>query len=130
MAARHTVLVVDDDDELRQSFVDVLEDHGFTAPSARDGAEALAMLRRLAEPPCVVLLDLMMPVLDGRGFCEAQMRDPLLADLPVVVVSADRDPISRAEGMPVAGHLKKPMSPEALVAAVRRFCRRAHDDRA
>ena len=86
----HTVLVVEDDLDIRQALMEILDEHGFAALGARDGAEALDLLSRATELPCLILLDLMMPVMDGASFREAQRKDPRLASIPVVVLSAYR----------------------------------------
>src|SRR5690349_16993945 len=82
------VLVVDDDADIRETVSLILEDEGYEVQSAQDGAAALGVLR--AGPlPDVILLDLMMPVMNGWQFREQQTRDPRLAAIPVVVLSAD-----------------------------------------
>jgi CheY-like chemotaxis protein len=111
------VLVVEDDDDIRDSLIDFLEDHGYTATGAVDGSDALARLR--AEPrPAIVILDLMMPNMDGRAFLEEHQRDPALARIPVVVVSAYRDMPPAIDAFAIAGHLRKPLDLGALLAAL------------
>jgi CheY-like chemotaxis protein len=82
------VLVVDDDRDVREALVEVLTGRGFRVTTAADGREALQVLRTLRVPPFAVLLDLMMPVMDGYEFLKAQKSDPSIADVPVAVVSA------------------------------------------
>ena len=88
--ARHPgprrVLVVDDNRDIRELLVELLAAEGYAVAGAEDGRRALAEAR--ANRPDVILLDLMMPVMSGWEFREAQLRDPDLADVPVVVVSA------------------------------------------
>src|SRR5207245_972875 len=88
---RHRVLVVDDDTEIRETMIDVLADAGYKAVGACDGVEALAHLRDDEDRWCVVLLDLMMPNMDGRAFRAEQLQDPHLSPIPVVIVSARND---------------------------------------
>src|SRR5882724_1347611 len=83
----HTILVVDDDDDLREVICGVLEDAGYQAASAGNGREALDFLRS-SPRPCLVLLDLMMPVMDGLAFIAEKEADSLLANIPVVVITA------------------------------------------
>jgi CheY-like chemotaxis protein len=99
-----------------------LEDHGHAATGAKNGRDALAKLGKAKALPCLIILDMMMPVMDGRAFREAQMRDPGLAGIPVVVVSAYRDLQALTEGMGVKDHLPKPLDLDALLDVVREHC--------
>jgi PAS domain S-box-containing protein len=117
MSTRGAVLVVEDDVALRESVCELLEESGHEALSAPNGAAALALLRGSTRQPAVILLDLMMPVMSGWQFREEQLRDPALAAIPVVVMSATRDLRSiRADEV-----LYKPMKLERLLAVVGRF---------
>jgi CheY-like chemotaxis protein len=82
------VLIVDDDLDIRETLADVLEDRGFATITAPNGLEALQLLRRIAAPPSVILLDLMMPVMDGYGFLEERKKDPTLSSIPVAIITA------------------------------------------
>jgi CheY-like chemotaxis protein len=82
----HLVLVVDDDQDIRDSLRMLLEDEGYEVQTAADGAEAVATMR--AEAPCFVILDLMMPVMDGWEVAGRMNDDEQLADIPVCVVTA------------------------------------------
>ena len=82
------VLVVDDDLDIREALTDILEDRGFSVMSAANGREALALLRSLDAPPTVILLDLMMPIMDGYGFLEEHRKDASLAVIPVAIITA------------------------------------------
>jgi CheY-like chemotaxis protein len=113
--------VVEDDRDIRLAFVQTLEEEGFSAAQARHGREALELLRS-ALVPRLILLDLMMPVMDGWQFRIEQRRDPKLAEIPVVVISADASVQERLETMGVAGFLKKPVAFDDLLDTVRRFC--------
>jgi len=121
----HRILVVDDDTEIRETLIEVLEDAGYTAVGAADGLEALAQLRAPQDRWCVVLLDLMMPNMDGRTFRTEQLQDPALSPIPVVIVSAMADVAETAEELQVAAHVTKPIPLERLVQLVDRFCPRA-----
>jgi CheY-like chemotaxis protein len=119
------VLVVDDDVHIRYALVDALEDEGYRAVSASNGAEALQLLRVLPKPPSVILLDLMMPVMDGWQFRAEQQRDPVLSKIPVVVVSAIGNGMGEAFQVSASGYLRKPFLMKDLVATVGRFCSNA-----
>lgn len=112
------ILVVDDDPDIRDTVIEVLEEHGLRAQGAANGVEALRALRDDPELPRLILLDLMMPGMDGRAFREAQLADPALAPIPVVVISAFRDSAETAEQLGAAGHLTKPVSLDDLLDVI------------
>jgi len=110
---RVRVLVVDDDADIRELLVEFLGSEGYDVTSAGDGVEALERAR--AHRPDVILLDLMMPGMNGWEFREIQRRDAQLADVPVVVISAfDSD-------LDVDEVLRKPFRVEELLATVERL---------
>jgi CheY-like chemotaxis protein len=117
----HVVLVVEDDPDIRATLCEALEDNGYSAVGAANGAEALEYLRGGAEPPCLILLDLMMPVMDGQTFRTEQRADPQLANIPVVVISAYRDVERQANDL-AAGFLQKPVRLETLLETARKHC--------
>jgi CheY-like chemotaxis protein len=117
----HLILVVDDDCDIRDSLIETLEDHGFRATGAANGVEALDVLRKSAERPSLILLDLMMPVMDGPGFREEQLKNPSWADIPVVVISAYSDAEARARSL-AAECMRKPLAIRPLIDMVRRHC--------
>jgi CheY-like chemotaxis protein len=109
-----TILVVDDDFDVRDSLSEILRDEGFAVAAAGDGLEALAYLRR--EPaPALILLDWMMPRCDGARFRQEQLADPRLAPLPVVVLTADTRAHERAQAAGVDGFLCKPVKLDRLL---------------
>jgi CheY-like chemotaxis protein len=120
--ATHVVLVVDDDRDIRDSLVEMLEDQGYLALAAANGFEALEVMRTSAELPCVILLDLMMPMMDGWEFREAQLKNPAWTEIPVIVISAYTDVGTQAHAL-AAEHLSKPLGVRPLLEAVRRHCR-------
>jgi CheY-like chemotaxis protein len=122
MSLGHRVLVVDDDNEIRETMVEVLNDEGYEAVGASDGIEALAQLRDPADRWCLVLLDLMMPNMDGRTFRAEQLQDPAIAPIPVVIISAMNDVAAAAEELEVAAHMTKPIPLRELIQVVRQFC--------
>ena len=118
----HIVLVVDDDRDIRDSLVEMLEDQGYLALAAANGVEALEVMRTSTELPCVILLDLMMPMMDGWEFREAQLKNPAWTEIPVIVISAYTDVGTQARAL-AAEHLSKPLAVRPLLEAVRRHCR-------
>jgi two-component system, chemotaxis family, chemotaxis protein CheY len=115
------VLVVDDDDDIRDCLVGYLEDEGFRSLGAANGKRALEILKRSGPRPSVIVLDLMMPVMDGRGFREEQLRVADLADIPVILISAYADLTETARELKVAECLSKPIDPMGLLAVVRQY---------
>lgn len=116
------VLIVDDDADIRDAMMLVLGGSGYHVVTAANGADALRVLAESHRRPCVILLDLMMPVMDGQQFREAQLRDPALASIPVVVVSGDANVKKRAAELGVDGYLMKPIALERLLSELGRFC--------
>ena len=118
---QHRVLVVDDEDMIRESLVEFLDESGYQAIGAIHGGDALDKLKSLSPLPCVILLDLMMPIMSGADFYAEKQRDPSLASIPVVVVSADGH--VRQKAVTVGGeYLAKPLRFEKVMGAVERHC--------
>ena len=113
------ILVVDDDHDIRDSLVELLTERGFVAVGAGNGVEALEILRTSATPPSLILLDLMMPVMDGREFRERQLENPAWSALPVIVISAYNDVEQQARALAL-DHLRKPLAIRPLIDAIRR----------
>jgi CheY-like chemotaxis protein len=116
------VLVVDDDYAIREMLIEVLEDAGYQVTSAENGQQALSLLQEAPALPCVILLDLMMPVMSGWAFREAQQADPKLADIPVVVLSARPGLQHDAFMTTVNEFLQKPVDIAHLLTIVESFC--------
>ncbi len=114
------ILVVDDDADIRDLLAQLLSDEGYEVITAADGREALARLRQLPRP-CVILLDLMMPVMNGPQFYAEQQRDPTLATIPVVVISADGNVQAKAASFG-GQYLCKPVRLEQVLDTVARNC--------
>lgn len=88
-SAAHRILVVDDEEMIRDSIVEYLDDNGYQAVGAAHGQEALDKLAAAGDPlPCLILLDLMMPIMDGYGFLDERSKDPGLASIPLAIVTA------------------------------------------
>ena len=108
---------------IRESIVEFLGENGYDAVGAADGREALDKLADSSDlPPCLILLDLMMPIMDGRAFREHQLQDPGIAEIPIVVFSAYRDVAKTAGELNAVGHLPKPLRLEDLLRTVRLHC--------
>jgi CheY-like chemotaxis protein len=114
------VLIVEDDDDLREMMAHMLTIEGFDASTVANGREALEYLQHAVRPH-VILLDLMMPVMDGWEFRRQQKADPDLAPVPVIVLSALDQ--SRAATVDAAAFLKKPLDFDRLLELVRQHCR-------
>ncbi len=123
---RRSILIVEDDHDIRTSLADFLALEGFDVSTAGDGAAALNRLRR-SEPPDVVLLDLMMPVMDGWQFRLEQKRDPVLSQVPVIALSANGSPQARA--VDAAAFISKPLDVGILLATIDRVIAQALAER-
>ena len=110
------LLVVEDDETILASLSDFLRDEGAVLTTAANGRDALAMLRT-AEPPDLILLDLMMPVMDGWEFRIAQRADRALAGIPIIALSADAS--AKARAIAADGYLRKPIDLPGLVVSIR-----------
>lgn len=115
-----SVLVVEDDDDIRASVAELLAVEGIDVIDVPDGAAALRYLRSGAPRPSLILLDLMMPVMDGWAFRAAQLEDPDLAFIPVVILSAATDLARHAKELDVDECVAKPLDLPRLLDAIER----------
>jgi len=115
--ARPAILVVEDDPDALEALEDLLESHGYAVTGARHGAEALRLLGRPPLPRLIVL-DLLMPTMDGWEFRYRQKNDPRIAHIPVVVVSAS----SASKPIDADSILRKPVDIDRLLETVARHC--------
>jgi CheY-like chemotaxis protein len=126
------VMIVEDDPDLREVMAALLESEGYAVLAAHDGADALSLLADGSSAPFLILLDWMMPNMDGEAFRRRQLETPILAGIPVVVLSAappenfSRDAIARM--VPVV--LRKPIDLASLVDVVGRYHARSIAPRA
>ena len=122
------VLIVEDDEALREALSDALRDEGFSVAAAADGLEALDLLHLPAAPnPSVILLDLMMPRMNGWQFRAAQQTDDRISGIPVVVLSAVPRLAEEAKslGLPHGSWIRKPVPLGSLLAILARHCESA-----
>jgi CheY-like chemotaxis protein len=115
-----SVLIVEDDDDIRMTLKDIIEDEGYPTATAANGQEALDELAHTERPPCLILLDLMMPVMNGSEFLSALRADDMLAPIPVVVVSAWAGEAHVTPG--AQGFMRKPVDLSTLIEVIRRYC--------
>jgi CheY-like chemotaxis protein len=112
-----SILVIEDDEGVRDSLAAILREDGHTVETVGGGVEALRRLRELPLPT-LMLLDLMMPGMDGIDFRRAQLADPALRDIPVIIISARPDIARQAAELGAEDFLRKPMSFEELLHVV------------
>lgn len=118
--ARH-ILLVEDDAEFQAVLCTALEVEGYRVIAAAHGREAMERLRHSPEC-CLIVLDLMMPVMDGYQFRAEQMRDLGLARIPVVVLSAEGDVGRKAAELGAVEVMRKPVDFDRLLALLARYC--------
>ncbi len=115
------ILIVDDERDIREMVKEVLEDEGYAAVTAANGVEAWEYLTQAQNPPCLILLDLMMPVMNGWELAERLQGDPAYARIPVVVLTADAHAFRKAQCVGARDFLYKPISLDALFDVVARY---------
>jgi CheY-like chemotaxis protein len=115
-----SILVVDDDHDIRTCVAEILSEAGYPVRAAAHGADALALMRG-GFRPSLILLDLMMPVMDGAALCEVLAAEPGLAAIPIVIISADADAANKATACAAAGLLRKPIRLNDLLAMAARY---------
>jgi CheY-like chemotaxis protein len=116
-----TVLVVEDDEAIRDTLADILQYEGYTVVTACDGREAMFRLRG-GPPPALILLDLMMPRMNGWEFRAEQLQAAEIASIPVVILSGAHDGLRQATLLNATGFLPKPVEVLLLLELVRRHC--------
>lgn len=114
-----TILLVEDDDDIRELVGIVLRNDGYEVYEAENGSDALQKLETMPSLPCLLLLDLMMPVMSGPELLQVLSQRKQLASLPVVVLSAGGQP---SNAPTATKFLRKPADPKHLLAAVHEVC--------
>lgn len=115
------ILLIEDDQDIRLAMEDVLTDEGYDVCTAGDGLEGLAALKNTRELPQAILLDLMMPQMDGLTFRQHMRREARYDDVPVIVISADRNGDAKVREMAVAAFLKKPLDLDDMLSLLGRL---------
>lgn len=116
------IMIVEDDRDIRRNVSRLLSSEGYAVEVAGDGQEALTLLQSTSEMPCVIILDLMMPIMDGFQFREQQAKLPSISQIPVIIMTADGhiDEKKIRTGANLA--LKKPTDIDTILNAVHQFC--------
>ena len=117
----HRVLIVDDNGGTRESLILLLREEHYDVDGVENGREALRVLREGYEA-CLIVLDLMMPVMDGWAFRVEQRRDPRIADIPVIILTASLNPAQEAARLGAVAGLQKPLGVLKLVDMVGEYC--------
>jgi CheY-like chemotaxis protein len=118
--SRRRVVVIDDDTDIVESIAIVLEGAGYDAEASSNGKEALDRVR--AERPCLILLDLMMPGMNGWQFRAEQLQDATISSIPVVVMTGFPAAAENAKSLGASACLKKPIDLDDLLDTVARYC--------
>ena len=117
------ILIVDDDADVREAMSELLTHEGFDVSVAGDGERALKALRQAGKMPSLILLDLMMPVMNGWQFRQAQLQDPRLAEVPVIILTAAATTESNVSHLHPTAFLRKPVAVDKLLSLVVGLCR-------
>ena len=113
-----TILVVDDDRDTRQAASEMLTEAGYRPVTARNGLEALHLLRT-GERPVAMIVDMYMPIMDGESFCDTCDQEPRFADIPRIIVSVNKTNSSHIRRWRAAAFLEKPIHPERIIEAIK-----------
>lgn len=116
--SQNPVLIIEDDTEIREALSDILVSEGYAVQTANNGQEGLDYLKSQNEKPGIIILDLMMPIMDGWHFRDHQLQDPELAKIPVVVVTADGNASQKAKTMNATAGLKKPIDLDEFLETI------------
>jgi CheY-like chemotaxis protein len=114
-------MVIEDDRDIRESLKGFLESEGYRVIAAENGQVALDHLKILSPLPSLILLDLMMPVMDGQTFHRIQASDPALCHIPIVVCSANPEALLKMKGAGIRHFLKKPPDLDRILEAVKKY---------
>lgn len=130
MSDHPCVLLVEDDQDVRETIAEILEEEGYRVAAVADGRMALDYLTQNESKPKLILLDLMMPNMDGFQFRELQMASAELAKIPTAVLSADGRVGDKAASLSAEAFLGKPVKLARLLSLVEEYCGPASRDRA
>jgi CheY-like chemotaxis protein len=115
------ILVVDDEAQIRFLISELLSEEGYTVAQAANGREALIYLQTAKPLPCVIILDLMMPIMNGWEFLRIRQQNPVFAPIPIVVISAART-FATATLLGAQEALAKPLDLDRLLATIQQYC--------
>lgn len=118
-----TILIIEDDQHIREAMQFSLEVEGYHVCSAANGQEGLGIIQKMMNP-CLVLLDLVMPVMNGIDFLTSLQKESLLRAIPVVVISAfpEKEKELKAKHLETRGFIQKPLDLEVLLGWAKRYC--------
>lgn len=119
------IVIVEDDSDVREALEEVLNEEGFKTLGFSGGQEALEAMADMQPLPRLILLDLMMPKMNGWQFRIAQQRSAALDKIPTVILSADANVSQNLQALGAAGYLRKPIHIQTLLELVERFCPKA-----
>jgi CheY-like chemotaxis protein len=119
--ANALILVVEDDQDVRDTILEIFEYEGHAAVGVPDGQAALEWLREAPCRPALILLDLMMPGMNGQQFRDEQLKDPDLASIPTFILSADTSAQDKEVSVQATGFLLKPVKLDALLDVAQRY---------
>jgi two-component system, chemotaxis family, chemotaxis protein CheY len=120
-AAGPRILLVEDDEDIARNLRELLEGEGYVVEWAPNGRVALDSLRGTSDLPCLILLDLMMPVMDGYQFRKEQERDPRIERIPVLLMTADGHIEAKKFKVGAKMFINKPVDIDEILRAVQRF---------
>jgi CheY-like chemotaxis protein len=124
--SENVILIVEDDSAIRTSLAMILEFEGFETRVAENGLDGLHVLETEKTLPSLIILDIMMPIMDGWEFREAQKEHPDAAGVPVVVMTADIHAFEKATKMGAQGFIQKPLNVDHLIKTVSKFAKASH----
>lgn len=116
------VLIIEDDFEIRDVLCDYLRIEGYEAAGVENGLAALDYLRSSETLPCLIILDVMMPVMDGYAFREEQIKDARFAEIPTAMISADNNIQQNAQRAGLKEYLRKPIELADFLGLVQKYC--------
>ena len=115
------ILIVEDDPDIRNDLAEVLQEEGYRVVTAHHGGEAMERLQEIP-PPCLIVLDLMMPVMDGWTFRSEILKDPQLKDVPIIVLSGVADFHTEARVLDAVAYVTKPFKLDGILREIGRYC--------